>query len=68
MWTAKCDFNKEYKFPLFKFRHRKLLLFSSYEIVVGKNVRQQLNKTVVYKFYLTVHRFNARVQSPDRCF
>ena len=36
---------------------------SSHRIVVGKNVRQQLNK-LVCKYYLTVHCFYAGVQSP----
>ena len=38
--------------------------FSSYEIVIGKNVREELDKFVVCKFYLIVHCFHARVQSP----
>ena len=38
--------------------------FSSYEIVIGKNVREELDKFVVCKFYLIAHCFHARVQSP----
>ena len=60
IWTAKCDFIKEYS----NFDNDNYSFFSSCEIVVGKNVREQLNKLVVCKFYLTVHRFHVSVQSP----
>ena len=51
------------KFRLFKFRDDNYSFFTSYEILVYKNVRQQLNKLAAFKFHFTIHRFHARVQS-----
>ena len=64
MWTAKCDFNKEYYVLLIKISTSIISFFSSYEIAVGKNVKQQPQQTCLQVLSCTVHHFHSRVKSP----